>query len=169
MGRSYSPSSCIVQNGEAPAGTAQQPQVSGRCWGGRPRPLRANLSLPAALLTHTWLCPRLGLAPPTPLCCRNSLQQTSGWERLGNREPCPEIKQSGKALPAGISSPHSHPLLPAGATCHSSAAENRAELALPAGICVALDLLPVPTMPQHARCVLPLPRGPRRRKAQRPL
>lgn len=46
LARGYSPSSCIVQNGEAPscrqrsppAGTPHQPQVSGRCWDGLPRP-----------------------------------------------------------------------------------------------------------------------------------
>lgn len=62
LARGYSPSSRIVRNGDAPArrqcsppaGTPRQPQVSGRCWDGLPRPLRPHLSLPAALLTHPW-------------------------------------------------------------------------------------------------------------------
>lgn len=109
----------------------RQPQVSGRCWAGRtspfPSPPDSHMALPPA-----------GLAPPTPLRCRNSLQQTSGCQRLtgaslGNREPCPGIRRPGKALRAGISSPRSHPLLQAGAARHSSGAQNRAQLALPAG------------------------------------
>lgn len=92
-----------------PAGTPRQPQVSGRCWDGLPRPLRPHLSLSTALLTHVW---GQAPAPGSHFARGTAPSKPRGGEAgapLGNWEPRPEIKQSSKALPARSSSSRSPP------------------------------------------------------------
>lgn len=86
----------LCKAGRLPRAPLHSPRYRGGAGPRRPRPLPGNLSLPAALLTHSRLCPRLELAPPLPFAAGAAPSKPRAgraWGFSGEPGPWPGVRQ----------------------------------------------------------------------------